>query len=317
MEAPEGTHLFPLSPTTRRRHRGRGGVLDNMTASTITNNPSFLATTPDHDSDVCMLTPSPDEMVIQARGRRSTPLIFSPDVHLTPYRGKRATSGRLLLLPTRSSPRKRLTLTDSPPSPVKRSPITKKFRLESVESVSCALKGLSPDQLVSLVSRLMEKKPELAEDIRQIMPSPDLAPCEERLNYLKRNVYKALPNTRLESKTDSMAYNRVATHLLAFKKTLIDQGKVLLEANQWPALLDYSLMAWAYVRTTPVWDNPPHNNIRKQCFKSLSANCMHSLKRGEWSDEVYLDIKNKMIPLKQDSEEIITCLKYIDQLYNM
>ncbi|CAB4061235.1 unnamed protein product [Lepeophtheirus salmonis] len=278
MEAPEGTHLFPLSPTTRRRHRGRGGVLDNMTASTITNNPSFLATTPDHDSDVCMLTPSPDEMVIQARGRRSTPLIFSPDVHLTPYRGKRATSGRLLLLPTRSSPRKRLTLTDSPPSPVKRSP--------------------SPRN--SGWSQLMEKKPELAEDIRQIMPSPDLAPCEERLNYLKRNVYKALPNTRLESKTDSMAYNRV-----------------LLEANQWPALLDYSLMAWAYVRTTPVWDNPPHNNIRKQCFKSLSANCMHSLKRGEWSDEVYLDIKNKMIPLKQDSEEIITCLKYIDQLYNM
>ena len=31
---------------------------------------------------------------------------------------------------------------------------------------------------------------------------------EERLNYLKKNIYKALPNTRLESKTDSLAYNR-------------------------------------------------------------------------------------------------------------
>ena len=31
---------------------------------------------------------------------------------------------------------------------------------------------------------------------------------EEKLNFLKKNIYKSLPNTRLESKTDSLAYNR-------------------------------------------------------------------------------------------------------------
>ena len=37
---------------------------------------------------------------------------------------------------------------------------------------------------------------------------------EEKLNFLKKNVYKALPNTRLESKTDSMAYNRYTSFFL-------------------------------------------------------------------------------------------------------
>ena len=47
-----------------------------------------------------------------------------------------------------------------------------------------------------------------------MLPAPDLAPMEERLLYLKRNISRSLPNTRLESKTDSLAYNRVSGHLV-------------------------------------------------------------------------------------------------------
>lgn len=49
-----------------------------------------------------------------------------------------------------------------------------------------------------------------------MLPAPDLAPMEERLLYLKRNISRSLPNTRLESKTDSLAYNRVSGHLVSF-----------------------------------------------------------------------------------------------------
>merc|ERR1719166_118827 len=72
-------------------------------------------------------TGSPDEAVIQARGRRQVPLTFSPDVNTTPLRQQMARAklaamsqaGGRLMLPqshTRTSPRKRLTLSDSPPS---------------------------------------------------------------------------------------------------------------------------------------------------------------------------------------------------------
>jgi len=359
---------FPPSPASRRRHRGRGTiVLDNVTASAVTN----AVIMPDTSFPEGLPTPSPDEMVIAARGRRSLPLTFSPDVHTTPLRHKHMSknvsqlargwqtppnSVSRLLLPTRTSPRKRLTLSDSPPthsspstsspnstsSPekqVKRSPISKRYRIQQqlfqqVEAVAAAaaaaaasspdtsvdpatmLKGLSQEQMVGLLTDLMEKRPEIKEDVRNLMPEPDLTAMEDKLNYLKRNVFKSLPNTRLESKTDSMAYNRVSTHLMAFKKAVLDQSKQLCDAQSWTAVLDHSIMAWAYVRSTPVWDNPPHNSARKQCFKVLSANALQAIKKGVWTSEASMEIKERMSSMEKDWDDIGLCIKQLDIIIN-
>lgn len=166
------------------------------------------------------------------------------------------------------------------------------------------------------MSDLVLERPDIEAEVRCRMPLPDLAPMEERLNYLKRNVFKALPNTRLESKTDSLAYSRVAIHLMAFKKAILDQGKRLCEASAWPAVVDHALMAWGYVSATPIWDNPPHNNLRKQCFKALATNCMMALKKGVWSAEVCLDLKSKMASMEKESDDIGPCLKHLELIIN-
>lgn len=285
---------------------------------------------------------SPDEMVIQARGRRQVPLTFSPDINHTPLRQQmqRAklaamsqSSGSRLLLPNsniRTSPRKRLTLSDTPPptscisqvytpSPdkLKMSPLTKRVRIDpALHNINpeTAIKGLSHSQLISLMGSILQRHPELVEEVHTMLPSPDLTPMEEKLNYLKRNIYKALPNTRLESKTDSMAYNRVSIHLTMFKKAVVDSVKSLLEGQQWLAIIDYTVMAWAYVQATPVWENPSHNNIRKTCFKSLAASCMTALKKGNFKVEQCEEIKKKLSKLKADSDEIVICLKHLEEM---
>ena len=84
-----------MSPRTRRLHRGRpdltSTVLSNMTASNMTNmtaTPSTAQMTSFSDSSFeAEFGPSPDELIINARGRRALPLTFSPDVHYTPPRG--------------------------------------------------------------------------------------------------------------------------------------------------------------------------------------------------------------------------------------
>merc|ERR1712029_501303 len=241
-------------------------------------------------------------------------------------------SGSRLLLPSsniRTSPRKRLTLSDTPPpssclsqvftpSPdkLKMSPLTKRVRIDpSLHNINpeTAIKGLSHSQLISLMGSILQRHPELVEEVHTMLPSPDLTPMEEKLNYLKRNIYKALPNTRLESKTDSMAYNRVSIHLTMFKKAVVDSVKSLLEGQQWLAIIDYTVMAWAYVQATPVWENPSHNNIRKTCFKSLAASCMTALKKGHFKAEQCEEIKRKLSKLKADSDEIVICLKHLEE----
>lgn len=240
----------------------------------------------------------------------------------------------------RSTPRKRLLLGDceripltpekidfsdiSTPqkfkitSPIKSSPPVKRCRIEKTldtphkAPIDTALKGLSPVQLIHIIKNITYNHPEIEQELRCNIPAPDLAPLEERLSYLKSNIFKSLPTSRLTSKTDSPAYSRVVTHLAVFKKSVIDQGKVLIESQHWDSVIKYVFLAWGYVKATPVWDNQPHNAQRKQCFKALTNFCLTALKKGNFEKSFLTDILKKLQNMLIDSEEVQSCLKYID-----
>lgn len=129
----------------------------------------------------------------------------------------------------RSSPRKRLQLTDTPPRDLmesrrmmmQMSPIVKKCRSLTVSPQSppeVAIKGLSQNQLVDVLSHVLDRHPELKDEISGILPQPDIRLMEEKLNQQKKSIFKALPISRLTSKTDSPAFNKASPHLLNFKK---------------------------------------------------------------------------------------------------
>merc|ERR1711902_370036 len=115
-------------------------------------------------------------------------------------------SSRLMLPVTRSSPRKRLRLQDSPPerqtplpiisslyspSPDKqrRSPVAKRLRLSptSQQPASCnvrpeiAIKALSHGQLTNLVTSLLALHPDLTSEVSKLIPIPDLSHHEDSL----------------------------------------------------------------------------------------------------------------------------------------
>lgn len=69
------------------------------------------------------------------------------------------------------------------------------------------------------------------------------------------------------------------------QKTIIEQCGQLVEAEQWMSLVDYTLLAWSYVRATPLWDSVQHNNCRRACFKTLSSHCLQGLKNVPWTHE--------------------------------
>ena len=286
-------------------------------------------------------------------GRKRLPVTWSPDIDLkrstfqsTVRTPPKNTPGRnsppKLGVTLRSTPRKRLLLGDveripltpekidfsdiSTPQkfkintpikgtpPIKRARLDKTFDGEYTGPLDSALKGLSPTQLIHMIKRITNKHPEVEKEIRQDMPMPDLTPLEEKLSYLKSNIFKSLPTSRLTSKTDSPAYSRVSTHLAAFKKCLIDQGKVLVESQHWESVLKYVFLAWSYVKATPVWDNQPHNAHRKQCFKALNNFCLTALKKGGFDKDFIIDVEDKLQSMEADSEEILSCVKYVQGL---
>ncbi|XP_067011663.1 uncharacterized protein [Anabrus simplex] len=274
-------------------------------------------------------SPSPDEQVIQQRGRRRMPVTWSPDVdahkqngptapNRTPVKGSPAKSSIVL----RSTPRKRLLLSDpkelfgTPEKIRKMSPNSKKVSSDKYPpnctgTIDMALQALSPEQLIGVMKNIIDSHPELEEEVWEKLPSPDMRPFEERLSDLKKNIFKSLPSSRLTSKTDSPAYSRAATHLSAFKKCVFDQSRQLVSSQNWNCVMEYVLMAWMYVRLTPLWDNPPHNTTRRQCFRHLAAQCMTALKKGTWTEKQCEVLEDKLGGMVPDCEDVQMCLKYV------
>ncbi len=140
--------------------------------------------------------------------------------------------------------------------------------------------GYSRDQLIEIIGGLVKEQPELERKIRNELPIPDIRQMEEQLSNANKNIYKSLPTSRLAKKTDSISYARAVTHLNSFKKTIMDHTNTLNISKNWDALLDYTQMAWTYVKATPIWDNHSHNTCRRSCFKILSNHLYVALKQG-------------------------------------
>ena len=244
--------------TPGRRTRGALADLSSVSRQLAGMTVTLLNTPNVHmPSSMMSPAPSPDEMIIRLRGRKKTPITWSPasvdgvqklsQYQVTPTKGffffpspqipaggfkfycfADATPTRTVL-GLRTSPRKRLQLSDtrematntSPDKLKKPQPGSKRPRTEGTPPGSPPLEvsvnALSRWQLVDLIQKLAAQHPELKQEIQLSMPEPDLQPVEEQLMYLKKNIFKSLPNSRLSSKTDSAAFNKACVHLNAFK----------------------------------------------------------------------------------------------------
>nr|CAH0102433.1 unnamed protein product [Daphnia galeata] len=317
------THLNAEATTPTNIRRTRGALADLSRQLVAVS----LLTTPNNQMPSSMDTPftptsSPEEMVIKLRGQKN-PVTWSPlslnevrklsNYEVTPTKDVTPTR---VMLGLRCSPRKRLQLNEtgetvpmSPPEKMRKiSPINRKITKCDDDPVpfDVVLKGLSRSQLISVIQNVAMINEEVKQQIEASLPEPDLQPMLDELSYLRKNIFKSLPNCRLSSKTDSAAYNKTSVHLLAFKKCLLDCCKQLVESRQWKSVVEYTLNAWGLVKATPIWDNAQHNSVRKQCFKSLSTNCLKALKSGN------RDLEWRLERLRGDSDDLDMCIAFLN-----
>ena len=273
---------------------------------------------------------SPEDMVIQLRGRKKTPINWNSasldgvqklsQYQVTPTKDATPTRTVMGLL---AGPRKRLNFSDarematntSPNKLMKRQPGSKRPKSEGTPTGSPPLEllanALSRRQPVDLIHKAQH--PEIKQELELSSPELDLQRVEEQLMYLKKKIFRSLPISRLSSKTDSVGFNRACVHLKAFKKIVVEYAKLFADSQRWCLLLEYCLVAWSHVKSTPVWDNVQHNVVRRHCFKYLTSGSLQALQRGSWNSEALLKIKGKFGRLVEDSErEVETILNHLN-----
>lgn len=180
------------------------------------------------------------------------------------------------------------------------------------------LRGFSSAQLINIILQgITNNEPTLEKKIRTNLPLPDIHPMEEQLVTLKRNIYKSMPTSRLMITTDSVSHSRVATHLSAFKKAVVDHTRLLNESENWDALFDYCMLAWNYVRATPLWENNGQNAVRRSCFKMLAYHCLCAIKTAGLllGQQRLNDFYANASSMRVDCEDVSLCIAYLDRLY--
>lgn len=279
---------------------------------------------------------SPDELVIQKRGRRKS-IVWSPDLKTykrhsllslssrdhTPIKSP-STSNMVL----RDTARKRLSLGDTHQSEFS-TPKSKKRLLSSRVSLDATsmprqrsddnlvngLRDLSHEQLVRLIMELvyaqedgtLRENEKLRYIISKKISDADIQPFMEKLIVLRQNIYASLvfsPNLNDES-----AYNCAYIHLDAFQKALVDQGRILQESQHWVSLMHYVLEAWKIARELPKWENQDLCDITCKCFRSLSQFCAEAIRRGKFEIstlEIYIESLKTIV---EECEDFQICLQ--------
>lgn len=282
---------------------------------------------------------SPDEEVIRQRGQirtsprkrafqTSTPSVTdiklldsSLDTSTTSSNGSRT--------PTRKNAadgvRKRLLLSTSyvssdpedSPCPKGLTPSKTKKRKSindaSEKPFTRRLSALSSEQLTELLDNLINRHPELKEEVEKSLPKPDISHLIENLEYFRKNIFKSLPNSRWGSSRDAFCFRRVKTHVENFKSSCNTQGKQLQDAGSWEASLEYILQAWGCVGNLPDWDNVAHNKNKEMCFRNLSVQCKKALKESMLDRDTYLSIKNRIEDAVEVNDQIKPCLEIVNK----
>ncbi|XP_011312859.1 uncharacterized protein [Fopius arisanus] len=263
--------------------------------------------------------PSPDELVIQKRGRRSKSIVWSPEVDAkrdsllslslrdrTPVKSPTKASTHL-----KSTPRKRLLLDDNnDTTPDKTRVNEREGEKQFTGSLMNGLRGLSNEQLTKVIMDLVSMQEDgalsLDDKLRDIvikrMPVADVQPLRERLTLLRQNVSESLMS--LEGNYE-FPYNRASVHLETYQKTLIEQGIKLIESQHWTAAMQYVFLAWPITKDLPKCPSP--DDTTRKCFQSLTQICKDALVNGNFVNSTLEVFASRMDTMVHDCNEMKIC----------
>lgn len=149
---------------------------------------------------------------------------------------------------------------------------------ESLAALRPRLLGLSREQLADLLLSVTADGSLPHPTLLARLPAPALQPVMDGLRQANAAIRKSLPHSRYGTGRDAFCYRRCATHVVALKRRILEEGKTLDAAGHWPTLLRYCVLAAAEADESVVWDEPRHNAWKGAVDKGLDRLALKAAK---------------------------------------
>lgn len=146
------------------------------------------------------------------------------------------------------------------------------------------LECLDSSTLTSIITNLVQRHPELEQEVSYLVPKPSLSATLATLDNLSKRMLSAFPYGG--EPRGEYAYNRVGPHVEAFLSALSDYTPQFLPPiEQQPITsLNYLDSVTSMLHKLPDWTNPLHNYHKQTAYEEISKawvlTIRESAKRG-------------------------------------
>ncbi|XP_076828877.1 uncharacterized protein LOC143475022 [Brachyhypopomus gauderio] len=173
--------------------------------------------------------------------------------------------------------------------------------------------SLSRRELAQLLSSLILME-QSGKNLESGFPLYGLKAILDQLQQQKINVYRSIPYSRLGSNRDAHCYRKAYPHLLAFKRSCVEGGQILVQSGKFENVLEFVLGAWQCASELPQWDTSNHNGVREQCYGALAGYCTAALQHHRPRASKARELLRRLKIAQVQKQVISSCIRQLEQL---
>jgi hypothetical protein len=155
---------------------------------------------------------------------------------------------------------------------------TPKKRAKKEVDIEKLLKAYEKEDLINIISKLIDKNKDLEKDVRELLPKPSMDLQKKQLEKLSKSIMSAFPHSRFGSNRNHFCFKRVQQHVSNFKTQLNSPIKGYKDSKQFEVLMEYLLVAIPIVDDLPNFDDEKDNNLKNGMIKVMITNFNNSMK---------------------------------------
>ncbi|KAI8083731.1 Cut8 six-helix bundle-domain-containing protein [Thamnidium elegans] len=152
------------------------------------------------------------------------------------------------------------------------------------------LETMDKDGLINIINSLLNKQPNIRQEIMQYIPAPTISSSMNVLVDLEKKFIQSFPFNKNGPGTDDYTFSRVREYLNDLIDTLLQYANHFTSSQVFPSTCFSFLDHATYIaHRLPNWDNDENNSLKKNLYQDLNnfwklaiQNIASNLRQGEY-----------------------------------
>ncbi|KAK9766314.1 Tethering factor for nuclear proteasome sts1 [Basidiobolus ranarum] len=133
------------------------------------------------------------------------------------------------------------------------------------------LEPLEKNQLLSVITQLVDNNPQLQKEILSYIPKPTIQSVSNLLSNLERKLQESFPYSKFGPGRDSYTYNRVQNVLVEIQDTILEYACHFTSSEEFPTTtFSYLHVATSTIHRLPDWEDAKNQKLKRELYNRIA-----------------------------------------------